>query len=153
MDKTMRSMKTEDTSSAYSSAKESINEQLPPNTFEGLPPKPPSESTCSCGKSNSSRSLLTQKYYSNGVPTEQRPKKKSSSRHSQGSCIMQKESLAQINEQLVVQNRYLQDQNQSLLEEIQVSRRFYQGSLADLTSQLAIGKANSTQFIFVLNGF
>ena len=36
----------------------------------------------------------------------------------------------------------LEERNQSLSEEIQVSRRFYQGTLADLTPQLSIGILN-----------
>jgi hypothetical protein len=54
-------------------------------------------------------------------------------------CCQRSELLMRINEEFVQQKLDLEERNQGLSEEIQVSRRFYQGTLADLTAQLSIG--------------
>ena len=55
-------------------------------------------------------------------------------------CCQRSDILLRINEELLQHKLQLEEQNRNLLEEIQVSRRFYQGTLADLTAQLSIGK-------------
>lgn len=55
------------------------------------------------------------------------------------SCCQKNEMLMRLNEELLQQKRDLEERNRSLSEEIQVSRRFYQGTLADLTAQLSLG--------------
>lgn len=55
------------------------------------------------------------------------------------SCCQKNEMLMKVNEELLQQNREFEERNHGLSEEIQVSRRFYQGTLADLTAQLSLG--------------
>ncbi|XP_057301926.1 uncharacterized protein LOC130636274 [Hydractinia symbiolongicarpus] len=126
-------LRQEETSSGYSS-RESLHEGAKQPAVQD------SESSCSCKRSNSSKS--TQRYYSpSSLSDLDSIKKKPSSKHSRSGspslCCSQNGSLHRVNEQLQLQNRLLEEQNLSLLEELQVSRRFYQGTLADLSSKLS----------------
>ena len=68
----------------------------------------------------------------------------------QCSCCQRSEQLMRINEEFAQQKLDLEERNQGLSEEIQVSRRFYQGTLADLTAQLSIGMSYVSLLSFLL---
>ena len=68
----------------------------------------------------------------------------------QCACCQRSDVLARINEELLGHKDQLEERNHGLSEEIQVSRRFYQGTLADLTAQLSIGNRKLTLFVFYL---
>jgi len=55
-------------------------------------------------------------------------------------CCQRSDVLLRVNDELLQHKLQLEEQNRNLLEEIQVSRRFYQGTLADLTAQLSIAE-------------
>ncbi|XP_012557930.1 uncharacterized protein LOC101235187 isoform X2 [Hydra vulgaris] len=51
-------------------------------------------------------------------------------------CCQHHESITEINDQLLLQNRLLEEHNANLKEELQLARRFYQCALSELSSQL-----------------
>ena len=55
-------------------------------------------------------------------------------------CCQHHESISEINDQLLLQNRLLEEHNANLREELQLARRFYQCTLSELSSQLTRGK-------------
>ena len=138
-------LRQEESSSGYGSRESLAEGLLISNKQIDVAVEQPNN-TYSCKRSVNSRNISSNKYSSSSHSstltheTDNSMKKAFRSSLCSLPASLENETLAQINQNLIAHNRQLTEQNHALLEELQISRRFFQGTLSDLSVQLSAGK-------------